>query len=176
MSQSCFELNFSWFSSVGCPFCRSDIKGIENIVIDPFNKKSEENNKRQTVSTPSTPAEMMKAPFSGHSSADPTQRKISPPNGGRPAEKLPPRNFPKSEPQNFTRPQVGLSNVSMPRLLNATVLSSWENLLMLNAKAVHLIEKSFNMTSFHLLHVWSSVYFITNTSTNNNHALNPSLV
>jgi len=40
----------------GCPFCRSDIKGIEYIVIDPFNKK-----------TLSTPACMdMKAPFSGH--------------------------------------------------------------------------------------------------------------
>ena len=77
----------------GCPFCRSDIKGIENIVIDPFKKNNESNKSQSGSSTPSTPAnEMMRAPFSGHGSS-------SVESSTPMAEMLPPRNPKITEPQ-----------------------------------------------------------------------------
>ena len=96
------EFHLFWFLLTGCPFCRSDIKGIENIVIDPFKKNNELN--QSGSSTPSTPAsEMMRAPFSGHGSNSVISESSAPM-----AEMLPPRNpNPKtSEPQ--VRRQVKL--------------------------------------------------------------------
>ena len=34
-----------WFSPLGCPFCRYEIKGIEHVVIDPFPKRKKTSKK-----------------------------------------------------------------------------------------------------------------------------------